>query len=541
MTTDLLPVALVAAPLAALVLAGALGRRRTGAALAVAAGGAATAAVVALAGAAAALAGSSPTASLGATPVLVLDPLAALVAPVLAVVATTVLVYARRNLHGDPQGHRFAMAASLLLAATVVVTAAAGLPVLVAGWVLGSLATVGLVAYRGTPPARAAATRVARALVLGDAALVVAAALVATVGAVGTGGGATWAGLGGQVDALGDRTLLSVGPLTLTATGLVAGLLALGALARAGQLPLPRWLPGTVAAPTPVSALLHAGAVNAGAVLLIRTTPVLDAAPVALGLLAAACLATLAVAVPAVRARPDVKGQLAESTSAQMAFMLLACAVGAPVVALTHLVGHSLYKSARFLGAGGALGREVTRRRWHPTVTTPSSLHRVAAVATGGAVAWAWMVVSAAADQPAAERWVVAAALAAVAGRATLVAARHERPQAAVLLGVTLVGLATAAAVALGAGAAVGSGLAHADVLPVGVVLAALAVLAAAGHAVAHRPALAAAVGGLLAPSGSALAPAVGAGGGPTRRPVAGDPVPDLVPGSAVAWADSGR
>ncbi len=536
MTTNLLPVALVAAPLAALVLAGALGRRRTGAALTVAAGGAATAAAMAVAGAVVVATGGSPAASLGAAPLLAIDPLAALVAPVLAVVATTVLVYARRNLHGDPHGHRFAMASSLLLAATVVVTTAGGLVVLVAGWVLGSLATVALVAYRGTPPARAAAGRVARALVLGDAALLAAAALLATTTAGGAGAG--WSALDGQVAALADRALLSAGPLSLTATGLVAALLAVGALARAGQLPLPRWLPGTVAAPTPVSALLHAGAVNAGAILLIRTTPVLDQAPLALGLLAAACLATLAVAVPAVRARPDVKGRLAESTGAQMAFMLLACAVGAPIVALTHLVGHSLYKSARFLGAGGALGREVTRRRWHPTVTSPSSLHRVAAVATGGAVALAWLGISAAADLPDAERWLVAAALAAVAARATLVAARHERRHAAVLVGATLVGLSVAAVVALAAGTALGTEVAHTDVLPVGLVLGGLAVLATAGHVVAHRSPLAAA--GLLAPTRTALAPAHGtAPSDRGRRTVRR--TPDPVAGGAVAWAEAGR
>ena len=536
MSTNLLPIALVAAPLLALVAAGALGRRHTGGALAAAAGGAAVTALLAVAGAAAVTGGGRPTATLGATPLLGLDPLAALVAPVLAVVATTVLVYARRNLDGDPQAHRFAVAASLLLAATVVVTTAAGLPVLVAGWVLGSLATVALVAYRGTPPARAAAARVARALVLGDAALVAAAVLVAATHT----GRAGWSGLQAQATSLGDRTLLSMGPLSLSAAALVAGLLALGALARAGQLPLPRWLPGTVAAPTPVSALLHAGAVNAGAILLIRTTPVLDAAPVALGLLVAATLATLAVSVPAIRARPDVKGRLAESTGAQMAFMLLCCAVGAPVVALTHLVGHSLYKSARFLGAGGALGREVTRRRWLPAASSPTSLHRGVAVVTGGVVALAWAGLSAVADVPAAERWLVGAALAAVAARAATIAARNERGHGLVLGAVSLGGVAVAATVALGAQAAVGDGLAHADaVSPVAAVLA-LASVAAVAHALSHRPATAAALVGHLAPVGPTRPATV-----PTTPADAGEPEPEpVVVGGAhptPAWAEAGR
>lgn len=536
MTTNLLPVVLVAIPLLTLAAAGVAGRRRTGVALAVAAGGAAVTAGVAIVAAATVVAGGRPTATLGGADLLGVDPLAALVVPVLAVVATTVLVYARRNLDGDARAHRFAMAASLLLAATVVVTTASGLGVLVAGWVVGSLATVALVAYRGTPPARAAASRVVQALVIGDAALLVAVGLVATTHT----GGAGWSGLGEQATVLGDRTLLSVGPLSLTAAGLVAGLLALGALARAGQLPLPRWLPGTVAAPTPVSALLHAGAVNAGAILLIRTTPILDAAPLALGLLAAATLATLAVSVPAIRARADVKGRLAESTGAQMAFMLLCCAVGAPVVALTHLVGHSLYKSARFLGAGGALGREVTRRRWLPAASSPTSLHRGVAVATGGVVALAWAGLSAAVDVPPAERWLVGAALAAVAARAATIAARNERGHGLVLGAVSLGGVAVAAVVALGAQATVGAGLAHADAVPPVAALAALALVAAVAHALSHRPATAAALVGRLAPVGPTRPTTV-----PTTPVGAGRPEPEAVAVGGAhpspAWAEAGR
>ncbi len=61
---------------------------------------------------------------------------------------------------------------------------------------------------------------------------------------------------------------------------------------------------------------------------------------------------------------------------------LLACAVGAPVGALTHLAGHALCWSARFLGAGDTIRHQVTRRRWLPA---PTSLHLGAAAAIGGA------------------------------------------------------------------------------------------------------------------------------------------------------------
>lgn len=537
MTTTLLPVALVAAPLVGLLLAAAFGRHRPAAALTAAAAGAGATAVVATTASVAVAAGGRPALAVAGTPVLAVDPLAALVTPVLAMVATTVAVYARRNLEGDPRGHRFAMAASLLLAATVIVTTAATLPVLVAGWVLGSVGTVALVAYRGTAPARAAAGRAARALAIGDVGLIGAAVLVATTGS----GSSGWSGLEAQAADLAGRTLFAVGPLSLTVGGTAAGLLALGALARAGQLPVPRWLPGTVAAPTPVSALLHAGAVNAGAILLIRTTPVLDAAPLALGLLVAACLATLAVSVPAVRARADVKGRLAESTGAQMAFMLLACAIGAPIVALTHLIGHSLYKSARFLGAGGALGRDVTRRRWLPAAAPPTSLHRAVAVATGGAVGLTWLALSAAAGLPEAERWLVGAALAAVGARAAMITVRNGPEQVRVLGAASLIGIAVAAGVAIGADAVVGADLPHADALSPAAVIGALGLVLGTGHLVAHRTATAVALVGRLAPGAPRKAATA-----PPLVPAATGSVPDggdlvLVGGANPAWAEVAR
>ncbi len=99
---------------------------------------------------------------------------------VVALVATTVLLYARRNLDGDARSPRFAASAPW---GTLVVISAATLAVLVAGWLVASVATVALCAYRGTPAARAAAGRAARAFAIGDLALL--GALATTVALVG--------------------------------------------------------------------------------------------------------------------------------------------------------------------------------------------------------------------------------------------------------------------------------------------------------------------------------------------------------------------
>ncbi len=120
-------------------------------------------------------------------------------------------------------------------------------------------------------------------------------------------------------------------------------------MARAGSFPLHGWLPATAATTTPVSALLHAGFVNAGALLLLRYAAV----PSAVGpwVVAVAGAITMIVATLAMLTRPDVKGRLVQSTAAQMGFPALGLRLGAFGVALVHAIGHALYKASLFLGA----------------------------------------------------------------------------------------------------------------------------------------------------------------------------------------------
>jgi NAD(P)H-quinone oxidoreductase subunit 5 len=108
-------------------------------------------------------------------------------------------------------------------------------------------------------------------------------------------------------------------------------------------------------APTPVSALLHAGIVNAGAFLVIRMSPVVSYSSMALGLLAVIGLVTLALAALVMLTQTSVKVSLAWSTTAQMGFMLLECGLGLYSLAMLHLVAHSLYKAHAFLASGSVV------------------------------------------------------------------------------------------------------------------------------------------------------------------------------------------
>ena len=317
-----------------------------------------------------------------------------LVALLAAVIAVLVVAFADRALAGDARPARFARLASLLTAATITLALAGHLVVLAAAWIAVGLAVVALLAHRPSAAAHQAVRRTRATFLLGDGALVLAAVLT-----MGVAGGVSWRGdPGAAVAALAAVPVLSGGVPVLGAVSLVevvAVLLVVAAMSRSALVPLHRWLPSTLAAPTPVSALLHAGVVNGAGVLLLALAPVLGAAPVATALAFAAGMVTLLMAMGVMLVRADVKGGLAWSTAGQMGFMVVQISIGALGAALFHLLGHGLYKAAAFLGAGDAISAHArSRHRPVPTVHGLTRAHRLAVIAAptvGLALAW-WVL-----------------------------------------------------------------------------------------------------------------------------------------------------
>jgi NAD(P)H-quinone oxidoreductase subunit 5 len=159
-----------------------------------------------------------------------------------------------------------------------------------------------------------------------------------------------------------------VGALEALPADLVAAavLVCVAAIMKTAQLPFHGWLLQVMEAPTPVSALLHAGVVNIGGFLLIRLAPLVALAPAAQVLLVVFGSVTAVVAGLVMTTRVSVKVGLAWSTCAQMGLMLLECGLGAWSVALLHLLAHSFYKAYSFLSAGRTVERHVQVRMTRP-------------------------------------------------------------------------------------------------------------------------------------------------------------------------------
>jgi NAD(P)H-quinone oxidoreductase subunit 5 len=150
---------------------------------------------------------------------------------------------------------------------------------------------------------------------------------------------------------------------------LAAILLVLGVLLKSAQIPFHGWMQAVMEAPTPVSALLHAGVVNIGGFVMIRLSPLMAHAYVAQSILLGVGLGTTIIASLVMTTRVAIKGVLAWSTIGQMGFMLVQCGLGAWHLALMHLLAHSLYKAHTFLSAGSVVEQwRAAHLAQHPRV-----------------------------------------------------------------------------------------------------------------------------------------------------------------------------
>ena len=133
-------------------------------------------------------------------------------------------------------------------------------------------------------------------------------------------------------------------------------MLALAAFARSAQFPLHTWLPYTMDGPTPVSALMHAGIVNAGGFLFNRFAPLFEHAGWALHWAFGVGLMTALIGSGLMLLQNDIKRSLGYSTMGQMGFMVMECGLGAFPLAVFHLIAHGFFKASLFLGAGDVIG-----------------------------------------------------------------------------------------------------------------------------------------------------------------------------------------
>jgi len=140
----------------------------------------------------------------------------------------------------------------------------------------------------------------------------------------------------------------------------ILALLFVAVMTKSAQFPFHIWLPDTMETPTPVSALMHAGVINAGGFLLARLSPWFIQQPTLLSYIFVIGLLTTLVGGFFMLTQVDIKKQLAYSTIGQMGYMVMQCGLGCFAAAVFHLIAHGFFKGSLFLHAGNVLSEPST-------------------------------------------------------------------------------------------------------------------------------------------------------------------------------------
>jgi NADH-quinone oxidoreductase subunit L len=149
---------------------------------------------------------------------------------------------------------------------------------------------------------------------------------------------------------------LSILPgMEISATTAVTCLLFIGAMGKSAQFPLHLWLPGSLFAPTPVHALLHAGIINAGGFLINRLAPLFGMSSTTLHIAFVIGTLTAVLGATMMLVQNDIKKTLGFSTIGQMGYMIMECGLGAFSLAVFHLIAHGLFKATVFLNCGNVI------------------------------------------------------------------------------------------------------------------------------------------------------------------------------------------
>ncbi|GAB3416566.1 NADH dehydrogenase [Haloparvum alkalitolerans] len=305
--------------------------------------------------------------------VLVVDGLTAIMWVVVTFFSGIVHSYSRRYMAGDRHLDGFYARIFAFTLAVMTMTAADHVALFAVMWLAMGLCMASLIGHvRGWKQAQAAAGT-ARRYFLASSGLL-GAGLVALTWATGS---TSIAGILGQVGTVPR-------PVALGAVGC----LFLAAIIQSALFPFHTWLLSSMTAPTPASALMHAGFVNAGGILLTRFAPLLADEPAVMSLLVVVGAFSALLGQALLLVQTDIKRELGASTIAQMGFMILQCGLGFFAAAITHLILHGFYKAYLFLSSGAAV-EQTAPEGHHRAGTSLPSVAVSLLTAVGGGVLFA--------------------------------------------------------------------------------------------------------------------------------------------------------
>ena len=151
---------------------------------------------------------------------------------------------------------------------------------------------------------------------------------------------------------IGSWTYTYVNIVNSTLSHMLVYLIIISACTKRAQMPFSAWLPAAMAAPTPVSALVHSSTlVTAGVYLLIRINLLIVEINIRKFLSVLGMLTIIMAGITAI-VEIDMKKVIALSTLRQLGIIIIILGIGNPVLAFFHLISHAFFKAILFMCAG---------------------------------------------------------------------------------------------------------------------------------------------------------------------------------------------
>ena len=271
-----------------------------------------------------------------------IDGLGLVFALLIAGIGTLIMLYGGGYLHGHHHLGRFYLFILMFMASMLGVVLADNIITFFIFFELTSLTSYLLIGFSHNAQASRYSARQALLVTgIGGQMLLVGLILMAIVG-----GGWEFSVLTEQADVIQDHALYL--PIMLLILG--------GAFTKSAQAPFHFWLPGAMAAPTPVSAYLHSATmVKAGVYLMARVNPTLGGTDIWQFVLVTFGAATMLLGAYLAVQRTDLKQLLAYTTVSSLGTLTMLIGIGTEIAlkaAMVFLVVHSLYKGALFMVAG---------------------------------------------------------------------------------------------------------------------------------------------------------------------------------------------
>lgn len=254
-------------------------------------------------------------------------------------ISSIILNYSSEYIIGDKFLKRFIFLMVIFVCSIIILILNLNLVSILIGWDGLGLVSYALVIYYQNVKSNRAGILTALSNRIGDAAIILAISFGVHFGSFNFIFYLRWAQSGGKTENLIKIVLV---------------LIILAAITKSAQLPFSSWLPAAIAAPTPVSSLVHSSTlVTAGVYFLIRVREALSI--VIIEFLLIISLLTMFIAGLAANFEYDLKKIIALSTLSQLGLIITILSLGERDLAFIHLLIHALFKALLFMCAGAII------------------------------------------------------------------------------------------------------------------------------------------------------------------------------------------